>query len=103
MKRKVAKDVLFRVAREDFQTNGFALIPGLHIQNNKDLVKAVKSIIPFFTIGKYDGGLTSRDELEDGVLTVNLEQDKTKIIIPLHVAAKIYVIGTEPVTFDHIP
>ena len=43
MKRKVAKDVLFRVAREDFQTNGFALIPGLHIQNNKDLVKAVKS------------------------------------------------------------
>ena len=73
MKRKVAKDVLFRVAREDFQTNGFALIPGLHIQNNKDLVKAVKSIIPFFTIGKYDGGLTSRDELEDGVLTVNLE------------------------------
>ena len=32
------------------------------------------------------------------LLTVNLEQDKTKIIIPLHVAAKIYVIGIEPVT-----
>ena len=31
------------------------------------------------------------------LLTVNLEQNKTKIIIPLHVAAKIYVIGTEPV------
>ena len=29
----------------------------------------------------------------DDLLTVNLEKDKTKIIIPLHVAAKIYVIG----------
>ena len=31
------------------------------------------------------------------LLTVNLEQGKTKIIIPLHVASKIYVISTEPV------
>jgi hypothetical protein len=73
MKRRVAKEVLFRAASEHFQKHGFAHIKGLFIENNNELVRAVKSVAPFFKIGKYDGGLSPRDELEDGVLTVNLE------------------------------